>query len=69
MNKQDNILFSQKRCIDTINNLKKFYENNSYICKDDGDEEFICIKAVINECTKKKCPPGYYNLFDKCLYG
>ena len=69
MNKEDNSLFSQKRCIDTINNLKKFYENNSYIHKANDSEELNYIKAVINECTKKKCPPGYYNLFGKCLYG
>jgi len=67
MNKQKNILFSKSKCIETVEALKQFYKKDNHISN--NEKELILIKNVINECTKKKCPPGYYNLFGECLYG
>ena len=67
MNKQKKNLFSKTNCIETIEALKQFYKKNNHISN--NEKELILIKNVINECTKKKCPPGYYNLFGECLCG
>jgi len=69
-NKQDNFNnFSKKKCIETINNLKRFYDNPSYMFHDNDDKEIQYLKSVINECSKPKCPIGYYHLHGKCHYG
>ncbi len=67
MNTQKNILFSKSKCIETVEALKQFYKKDNHISN--NEKELILIKNVINECTKNKCPPGYYNLFGECLYG
>jgi hypothetical protein len=59
-------LFNKTECINHIINLKKFYENENF----DKDKENTLLKLVIEECSRdKSCPPGYYKLYGKCLFG
>jgi len=60
--------FLHSACIYRIKKLKQFYENNSYSHHNNDKTEMELLKLVINECTKKKCPDGKYNLFGECLH-
>ena len=61
--------FLKSSCIESLNNLVKFYENSSYLHVNDDLKEYSLIRIAINECTKSKCPPGQYNLNGECLDG
>lgn len=62
-------IFNKKKCLRTINNLKKFYENNEFKNDYENNKEIIYLKNIINYCFKEKCQPGYYYLHGECLYG
>tara|TARA_X000000368_G_C22967502_1_gene683881 strand:+ start:672 stop:869 length:198 start_codon:yes stop_codon:yes gene_type:complete len=59
--------FDKKLCLETINNLKKFYERDDFKIK--PDKELNLLKNVIEDCFKEKCPTGYYYLHGECLPG
>jgi hypothetical protein len=66
-----NSLFNKNKCLQTINNLKKFYKTDKF--KEHSNKEIVLLRNVIETCYKEKCPPdcprGYYYLHGKCLYG
>ena len=62
-------IFLQSACIHRLKQLETFYRNPSHFYHNGDKKELQLIKLLINECTKKKCEIGEYNLFGKCLPG
>lgn len=62
-------LFNKHKCLQTINNIKKFYEKDEFKNDYGKKKEVIHLKNIINFCFKEKCPPGYYYLYGECLNG
>jgi hypothetical protein len=65
----ENEKFNKNKCLDTINNLKQFYEKDKFKNDHGNYKEISHIKNIISTCFKEKCPPGYYYLHGECLYG
>ena len=62
-------IFLKSACKYHIKKLLDFYNDPSNtICNDHPMEQRLLILAI-NECTKKKCPVGNYNLYGECLNG
>ena len=60
--------FLKIECVKKIKILHNFYKNN-YQFHNNNYNETKKWQDAINECLKKKCPIGMYNLYGKCVYG
>ena len=64
--KDIHIYFDKNKCLQTINTLQLFYKKNIII---NQEKESLLWKRALDVCMKKKCPPGFYNLYDECISG
>ena len=59
--------FNDKNCKDKINKLLKFYNKTTDFYNDTINKERFLWREALESCTKKKCAPGNYELYGKCI--
>ena len=68
MNKKiESEFFNDKDCKKKIKAITEFYNKTTDFYKESKEQELNLWRDALESCTKKKCEPGNYELYGKCV--